>query len=67
MAEAGVAGSEVVECEAGPLFLELGCDAGSVFGVADEGALGDLEDETVQREFCLFGGGEDVPGKSEVG
>ena len=64
VAEAGVAGSEVVEREAGALLLQLGCDAGSVFGVADEGALGDLEDETVEGKFCVFGGGEDVPGKS---
>ena len=67
VAEAGVAGSEVVEREAGALLFQFGCDAGGVFGVADEGALGDLEDETVEGEVCLLGGGADVFGKSEVG
>jgi hypothetical protein len=64
VAEAGVAGSEVVEREAGALLLQLGCDAGGVFGVADECALGDLEDETGQRKFCVFGGSPDVPGET---
>ncbi len=38
-----------------------------MFGVADEGALGDLEDETLQGKVCLLGGGADVLGEREVG
>ena len=38
-----------------------------MFGVADEGALGDLEDETLQGEVCLLGGGADVFWEREVG
>ncbi len=67
MAEAGVAGSEVVEREAGALLFQFVGDAGGVFGVADESALGDLEDEALEREVGLLGGGEDVFGKGEVG
>jgi hypothetical protein len=67
VAEAGVAGAEVVEREARTLLLELVRDAGGVFGVADEGALGDFEDESLEREVGVLGGGEDVPGEGEVG
>jgi hypothetical protein len=67
MAEAGVAGAEVVEGEAGAVFLELVGDAGGGFGVADEGALGDLEDKAIEGEVGLTGGGGDVAGKGEIG
>ena len=67
VAETGVAGSEVVEREAGALFLQFIGDAAGVFGVADEGALGDLEDETLQREVCVLCGSEDVLREGEVG
>jgi hypothetical protein len=67
VAEAGIAGAEVVEREAGTLFLQLGRDSGGVFGVVDEGAFCDLEDEAVEGEICVLGGGADVSWESEVG
>jgi hypothetical protein len=67
VAEAGVTGSEVVEGETGALLLQFGRYAGGVLGVVDEGALGDLEDETVEREFCVFGGSQDMAGETKVG
>ena len=67
MPEAGVAGSEVVEREAGTLLFEFGGDAVGVLGVADESTFGDLEDETVEGEAGLFGGGADVFGEGEIG
>src|SRR5580700_4489451 len=67
MAEAGVTGAEVVEGEAGAVFFQLVGDAGYVFGVPYEGALGDLKDEAVEGEVGLLGSGMDVAGKGEVG
>jgi hypothetical protein len=67
MAEAGVAGAEVVEGETGAVFFQLVGDAGCVFGVSYEGALGDLEDEAVEGKVGLLGGGLDVAGEGEVG
>jgi hypothetical protein len=67
VAEAGVAGAEVVECETGALLFEFGGDAVGVLGVAGECALGDLEDETAEGKAGLFGGGTDVFGEREVG
>jgi hypothetical protein len=64
--EAGVAGSEVVERETRALLLQFVGDAAGVLCVADEGALGDLEDETLQREVCVLCGSEDVLRESEV-
>jgi hypothetical protein len=63
----GVARSEVVERQPGALLLQLGGDASGVFGVADESAFSDFEDEPVERELCVFGGEADVPGETEVG
>ena len=67
MAEAGVTGSEVIEGEARSLVLQLVGDAAGVFGVADQGALCDLEDEAIQWKVCISGSGEDVPGEREIG
>jgi len=67
MAEAGVAGAEVVEGETGALLFEFGGDAVGVLWIAGEGALGDLEDEAAEREAGLLGGGADVFGEREVG
>ena len=67
LAEAGVADAEVVEGEAGALFFELVGDEVGEFGVAEEGALGDLEDEAVEGEVAVLGGGADVAGKGAVG
>ena len=55
LAEAGVADAEVVEGEAGALFLELVGDEVGEFGVAEDGALGDLEDEAVEGEVGFAG------------
>ena len=38
----------------------------ALFSVADEGALGDLEDEALEREVGLTRGGDDVSGQGEV-
>ncbi len=38
-----------------------------MFGVADESALGDFEDEALEGEVCMFGGEADVFWKAEVG
>jgi hypothetical protein len=65
--KAGVARAEVVEGKAGTLFFELVGDEIDVFGVVYEGALGDLEDETVEGEVCLLRSKTDVPGEGAVG
>src|ERR1700733_14995072 len=67
MAQAGVAGAEVVEGEARTLLLELIGDEGGLCGVADQSALGDFEDKAAQGEVCLVGGETDVPGKAGIG
>jgi hypothetical protein len=67
VAEAGVAGTEVVEGETGALLFELGGDAVGVLGVAGESAFGDFQDETVEGKAGLLGGGADVFGEGEVG
>ena len=67
MTEAGVAGAEVVEREAGALLLQFISDAAGVFGVADEGAFGDLEDKALEGKFRVFCGGADMPWEREVG
>ena len=42
-------------------------DAGGGFGVADDGAFGDLEDEAIEGEVGLTRGVGDVAGKGEIG
>jgi hypothetical protein len=66
VAETGVAGAEVVQRQAGAILLQLGGDAGGVFGIADESAFGDFENKTVERKVCVQGGRADVFWKREV-
>lgn len=49
------------------MLLQLVGDEVGELGIADEGALGDFEDETLEGEVCLLGGGTDMAGKGPIG
>jgi hypothetical protein len=67
MAEARVAGAEVVESEPGALLLQFVCDEVGELGIADKGTLGDLEDEALEGEGCLLGRGTNVSRERTIG